>query len=372
MCILPAMSSIHTADSPMPGLSAARTVRFWSDWFNTEVADFWLAHLPARWRFNRLLARVCERRPAAAGAVTLRLRVPRRWTPAVAGQHVDVTVEIDGVRHTRSYSLSAPPSDARHIEITVAKVAGGKVSGYLCSRLQAGDVVQISPPYGGLRLPEGTHAPLLLLAAGSGITPLRALLLDALERGWRGTITLGYWAQTRQSLCFAEQWQALQAQHDLLRVNTFLTRDPSAPAARINAESLAQLAPDLAERTVLACGPAGFVDLARTLSAGAAAFHAEGFTPPTSPASEHRTVRVELRRQGLRLDLPTDQPLLAALESAGQRPAHGCRQGICNTCACHRISGASRDLQRDALASEPSTSIRLCVHAAADDLVLDL
>jgi len=130
------------------------------------------------------------------------------------------------------------------------------------------------------------------------------------------------------SLCFAEQWQALQAQHDLLRVNTFLTRDPSAPAARINAESLAQLAPDLAERTVLACGPAGFVDLARTLSAGAAAFHAEGFTPPTSPASEHRTVRVELRRQGLRLDLPTDQPLLAALESAGQRPAHGCRQGM--------------------------------------------
>ncbi|HRF55681.1 MAG TPA: FAD-binding oxidoreductase, partial [Aquimonas sp.] len=125
----------------MPGLSAARPVRFWSDWFNTEVADFWLAHLPARWRFNRLLARVCERRPAAADAVTLRLRVPRRWTPAVAGQHVEITVEIDGVRHTRSYSLSAPPSDARHIEITVAKVARGKVSGYLCSRLQAGDVV---------------------------------------------------------------------------------------------------------------------------------------------------------------------------------------------------------------------------------------
>jgi len=99
MCILPAMSSIHTADSPMPGLSAARPVRFWSDWFNTEVADFWLAHLPARWRFNRLLARVCERRPAAADAVTLRLRVPRRWTPAVAGQHVEITVEIDGVRN---------------------------------------------------------------------------------------------------------------------------------------------------------------------------------------------------------------------------------------------------------------------------------
>jgi len=366
------MSSTHTADSPMPGLSAARPVRSWQNWFNTEVADFWLAHLLARWRFNRLLARVCERRPASADAVTLRLRVPRRWTPAVAGQHVDVTVEIDGVRHTRSYSLSAPPSDARHIEITVAKVAGGKVSGYLCSRLQAGDVVQISPPYGGLRLPEDVRTPLLLLAAGSGITPLRALLLDALARGWCGPITLGYWAQSRQSLCFAGQWQALEAQHAVLRVNTFLTREPNALASRINAESLAKLAPDLAERTVLACGPAGFVDLARTLSTGAATFHAEGFTPPTSPASERRTVSVELRRQGLRLDLPSDLPLLTALESAGQRPVQGCRQGICNTCACHRLSGASRDLQRDALASEPSTSIRLCVHAAADGLVLDL
>jgi ferredoxin-NADP reductase len=213
---------------------------------------------------------------------------------------------------------------------------------------------------------------LLLLAAGSGITPLRALLLEALGRGWRGPITLGYWAQRAQSVCFAEQWAALDAEHPGLRVHTFLTRDPIAPAARINAEALRQLAPDLAERHVLACGPSGFVNLARTLSAQARAFDAEGFTPAITTVDDRRTVRVELHRQGITLDLPTDQPLLAALESVGQRPAHGCRQGICNTCACHRLGGASRDLQRDALATEPSTSIRLCVHAAADGLVLDL
>jgi len=366
------MSDAQTAPSPVARVIETSALGRWAAWFNTEVADFWLAHVHPRWRLNRLLARVGECHQVAADAVSLVLRVPRRWPLAKAGQHIDVTVDIDGIRHTRSYSLSAPPRDSRHIEITVAKVDRGKVSAHLVDQVRPGYALQISAPYGGLRLPDDTNVPLLLLAAGSGITPLRALLLEALGRGWRGPITLGYWAQRAQSVCFAEQWAALQAEHPGLRVQTFLTRDPVAPAARINAEALSQFAPNLAECHVLACGPSGFVNLARTLSAQARAFDAEGFTPAISTGDDRRTVRVELRRQGITLDLPTDQPLLAALESAGQRPAHGCRQGICNTCACHRLGGASRDLQRDALATEPSTSIRLCVHAAADGLVLDL
>jgi len=354
----------RTASAPIP--------RPRSQWINTDVADFWLAHLHPRWRIGCMLARVCERRAASEDAVTLALRMPQRWPKARAGQHIDISVDIDGVRHTRAYSLSAPPSDPRHIEITIANVAGGKVSRHLFEHLQPGDVLQISAPYGGLCLPDNVHAPLLLLAAGSGITPLRSLLLDALARDWRGAITLGYWAQSPQSLCFAEQWAALQAQHSVLCVHTFLTRDPVEPAPRISAEVLTQVAPELAERTVLACGPSGFIDLTRKLSAQARAFHAEGFSPLASTCSDSPTVRVELRRQGVTLDLPTNQPLLAALESQGLQPAHGCRQGICNTCACHRISGASRDLQRDSLSAEPATSIRLCVHAAADGLVLDL
>ena len=63
-----------------------------------------------------MLARVCERRAASEDAVTLALRMPQRWPKARAGQHIDISVDIDGVRHTRAYSLSAPPSDPRHTE----------------------------------------------------------------------------------------------------------------------------------------------------------------------------------------------------------------------------------------------------------------
>jgi ferredoxin len=81
---------------------------------------------------------------------------------------------------------------------------------------------------------------------------------------------------------------------------------------------------------------------------------------------------VQLKRSGLAFDLPTDRPLLQALEEAGQTPAFGCRRGICNTCSCDRIAGATRDLQSGELRDEPSTPIRLCVHSAAQGLVLDL
>jgi ferredoxin-NADP reductase len=373
-------------------------------WLQPAVFDFWARHFNRTWSAERILARVIERRTASSRATTLVLKPNRHWPGARAGQHLDVIVELQGVRHRRSYSLSAPPRADGCIEITVADVEGGRVSPVLARMTRIGDVLELSAPYGGLvlscrgalapirearpfplsatPLPSGERgsrsqdsivpAPALLLAAGSGITPLRALLLDALAKGETRPITLLYWAQTREELCFREELLQLARQHPNLRVEFLLTRDPAAPVARICAEQLQALAPELAASEVLACGPDGFIASARELCASARGFQAEGFTAPSAGDAGAGPARVQLKRSGLVLDLPTDRPLLQALEEAGQTPAFGCRRGICNTCSCDRVAGASRDLQNGALRDEPSTPIRLCVHAAAAGLVLDL
>ena len=341
-------------------------------WLQPAVFDFWARHFNRTWSAERILARVIERRTASSRATTLVLKPNRHWPGARAGQHLDVIVELQGVRHRRSYSLSAPPRADGCIEITVAAVEGGRVSPVLARATRIGDVLELSAPYGGLCFPVTAGAPALLLAAGSGITPLRALLLDALANGDTRPITLLYWAQTREELCFREELLQLAQQHSKLRVECLLTRDPEAPVARISAAQLQTLAPDLDASEVLACGPDGFIASARELCASARGFQAEGFTAATALETGAGPVRVQLKRSGLTLDLPTDRPLLQALEDAGQTPAFGCRRGICNTCSCDRVAGASRDLQNGALRNEPATPIRLCVHAAAAGLVLDL
>ena len=97
--------------------------------------------------------------------------------------------------------------------------------------------------------------------------------------------------------------------------------------------------------------------------------------PPAASARVIDTtgsVQVTLAASQRVLTLPRNSSLLEALEAAGLAPAHGCRMGICNTCACGKRSGSTRHLQTGALEHEPVTALRLCVNRAASDLVLDL
>ena len=83
-------------------------------------------------------------------------------------------------------------------------------------------------------------------------------------------------------------------------------------------------------------------------------------------------MQVTLAASGRTLTVPRGQSLLTALEAQGIKPASGCRMGICNTCACGKVSGATRHLHTGESASEPVSALRLCVNAATSDLVLDL
>ncbi len=360
------MNAIRRPRSSSPVQRVARRL------VEPAVFDFWASRVHPLWSWERPLARLRERRQAAEGAVTLVLQTNRHFAGLRAGQHINLGVELDGARITRSYSPSKVAGN--RLEITVREVEGGRVSQHLCRHARIGEVFALGAAFGTMTLPAAVHGPWLFLAAGSGITPLMAMLRELDAAGMPVELDLVYWARTRAEVCFADELAALAARHRGLRVHLRLTRQADGPAApRIDDTDLAALVPELGHRQVFACGPHGFVQSARAqLEGRVVRFEAEAFTPPRALPGEGGSVALTLSRSGRTLTVPRDASLLEALEAQGLRPASGCRMGICNTCACTRREGITRDTQTNARSGEPDATVRLCISAAATDLTLDL
>ncbi len=346
-----------------------------------DVFDFWASKVNSTWSWERPLARIVARRPEAHGAVTLVLQPNRHFAGFVPGQHINVTAEIDGVRVTRSYSPTNIPAADRRVELTVKQIDGGRMSTHLIGHTQVGDVLELGPAFGEMTWPEAADGRWLLLAAGSGITPMMSLVRAWAAACMPGELTLVYTARTQAELCFAAELRALAAREPRFHLHLLLTRESDAftgapnteRGGRLDADWLQRRVPDLAAHTVYACGPTGFVESARQIAGNLAArFHAEAFTPPALVDDVAGTVRVELRASGRTLELPAGQSLLAALEAQGVHPAHGCRMGICNTCACGKLSGTTQDLNTGDRDAEPNSALRICVNRACSDLTLDL
>ncbi len=199
-----------------------------------------------------------------------------RWPGHAAGQHVDVRLTAeDGYQATRSYSLSSAPGEAP--QVTVERVADGEVSSYLVDLARRGDRVEVRGPVGGYFVwkPEYVADPLLLVAGGSGIAPLRAMWRAATRAG--ADVEVVYSARTRERVIFAEELTGNSS--GLASVRIHLTRDqPASPVAaggagaeyvtgRIDPDRLAASI-DPGRTRLYACGPTAFVEaVAATASA---------------------------------------------------------------------------------------------------------
>lgn len=341
--------------------------------------DFWAQKLHPLWSWDRVLARVVQVRREADDATSLVLQPNRHFSGFAAGQHLHVSAQVAGRRTTRSYSFTQPPGADGRLHITVKQVEGGRLSQHLCTQARVGDVLEISQAFGDMRLPAPAGAGLCFLAAGSGITPLMALTRAWAEAGATIPLTLLYWARTRAQLCFVDELGQLAQQHPQLTLHTLTTHERDGKACpehgTITAEMLQQLVPNLATRQVLACGPGGFVQAARSLSVQARSFLGEGFTAPSlsdDTTGGPATVEVNLRKSLRTVTVSTGVSLLEALEAAGLNPQHGCRMGVCHTCSCTRTRGTTQNLHTGSLESEDGMDLRLCMSRARTPLTLDL
>lgn len=370
-----------SAVASLPSSRPAGWQRLLAPWVDPMVFDFWAQRLNRTWSWAEPLCRVVDRIDEAPDTVTLVLAPNRHVGDFQPGQHVNLSVEVNGRRLTRSYSLTGTPRPDRRLSITVKRMPGGALSTHLVQRTRVGDVLSVGPAFGDMVLPRQPQGRWLFLAAGSGITPLIGLTRALAERGMPVNLQLLYWVRRREELCFVPELQALAQRHTGFRWQAIVTEEvelrPGEVAGLISAAQLGALVPDLADRQVFACGPGGFVATARELAEPVAdRFVAEGFTPPprSQPldAASVTMVQVTLQRSGRTLSVATDQPLLAALEAQGLNPPSGCRIGICHTCTCPRLDGRTVDTLTGDADAESGRAVRLCISRACSDLTLDL
>jgi stearoyl-CoA 9-desaturase NADPH oxidoreductase len=341
--------------------AVARTA--WQRWFLDRKAEFWLGELRSTWSLRELRGRVVDVVTETADAKTFTIAVPRTWPGHRAGQYVPVEVEIDGARVRRCYSISSGGSarGAGLIAVTVKRVPGGRVSGWLHDHLALGAIVRLGTPAGDFVVADTTR-PLLLVGAGSGITPIMAIVRDLSHVG-RVDALVVHAARSDADAIFGRELAALADIAPGLRV--------IAHRGRLDAAALAAYAPDAAGRDTFACGPSGFMALVTTVVGPHV--RVEHFTPRAvvspGPAGAHVA---RLAHSGRTIVLDGTGTLLEQLERAGERPAYGCRMGICNSCRCTKTSGAALDLVTGRISSASDQEIRLCVSVPRSDLGLAL
>lgn len=340
----------------------------WHHWFLDRHAEFWAQELklPSR----HMQARIVEVIDETSDTRSFVLAPDRRWPGHRAGQFVPVEAEVDGVRVRRCYSISSGASAPREdrITITVKRVPGGKLSNWLHDRAKPGTVVTLGEPAGEFVVPDHRRRPVLFVAGGSGITPVIAILRDLEQRDELQDIALIHVARTDADAIFARELAAIA--HDHPGFQLISHRDST--DGLLDDATLRTYAPYLGARDIYVCGPPGLVDLVTSIgeAAGAKVRHERFVAPPRRPAKAGAPALVQLRARSI--TLPASQPLLFELESAGERPAHGCRMGICNSCRCTKVSGTVEDANTGALSSEPNEEIRLCTSIARSDLELAL
>lgn len=148
------------------------------------------------------------------------------WRPHRAGQHYDVRLTApDGYQAQRSYSIASPPSRVGEIDLTIERIADGEVSPYFHDVIEVGDRVELRGPLGGYFVWEpALGGPLLLVAGGSGVVPLMAMLRERAAADERPPAVLVHSSRTFDDVIYRDELRSLDDADAGLRVISTLTR----------------------------------------------------------------------------------------------------------------------------------------------------
>ena len=273
-----------------------------------------------------------------------------------AGQYFLFEPGIDEEENGRCYSVSSSPLRQNAITVTVKRVAGGKVSNWLHDNLKPGMELKASGPMGKFIRPKVQRY--LMLSGGSGITPLMAMVREMADRAEPVDVVFLHAGRTPLDLLFRDELSLLARRMKGLRLiflPEVLTGDPSWPglSGRISKALLDLVVPDVADRSVLCCGPAPFMAAARMISSELGVpserYLEESFDVavvdddiPLTTVREAvaATYQVQFAKQGKIIDVGADQTVLACAKKMGVRLPSSCSNGICGTCKSKLVSGS--------------------------------
>jgi ferredoxin-NADP reductase len=331
-------------------------------------------------RGAELRGRIEEVHAETADAATIVIRPGVDWAGHVPGQYVRIGIDVDGIRLWRAYSLTHGPRADGRICITVKAVPDGVVSNHLVHETRPGTLVHLEQAAGEFVLPTAGEGQtrLLFVTAGSGITPVIGMLRNLfpvaedgvvrLARSASYDITVVHVAPSEPDSIFIDNLRALD---EAGSINLVARYDDE--HGLLDVEHLADLVPDLHERTTFACGPAGLLDaLAEHHDRHDLPLFTEQFRVANLVTGEGGTVT--FAASGTSVETTGDRPILEQAEEAGVLMPSGCRMGICYSCVLPLREGTVRDLRSGDLTSAvegDGVRVQTCINAAAGSCTFD-
>lgn len=298
-------------------------------------------------------------------AVSLVFEVPDNLVDAFRyrpGQFLTLKIPSDQTGSVaRCYSLSSSPYLDDDLVVTVKRTEGGYASNWLCDNVSVGDHLTVLAP-SGVFVPRTLDGDFLLVAAGSGITPMLSIAKSVLLGG-TGTVYLFYANRDEESVIFGAEIDDVVVEFpDRLRVVHWLESERGLPTV----EAMTELFAVYGHYTGFICGPAPFMEAARAAveAVGMPPSHihmelyqslsGDPFADIVVPVGngDNAQANVEIDGKNLTVEWPKDTPLLDVLLAKGIDAPYSCREGACSACACTVRRGEVRLLRNDTLVDE--------------------
>jgi len=272
------------------------------------------------------------------------------------GQYLTLGVPVQGDELWRCYSITSEPVPGQPISVLVRRVAGGRVSNWLCDHARPGQQLKVLPPAGRFTLARPGQ-PVLLYAGGSGIAPIFALARQALAQG-ASRVRMFYANRDRATAMLLEELEAMRARAaGRLEIVYWYDAEQGLPSPSV----LAAQAQGLEQGDAYLCGPEPFMR-AVNASLQAAGFdtqrvHQEDFgaavpsdaAPAAEPLGQAAQLTVQLKGKTYDVPVSAGETLLAAMLRAELPAPHACRVGECASCMCRLQEGAVHRLENSVL-----------------------
>ena len=353
------VTAVATDQAHPPGLRRFLRHPLWAPLNQRAHWDRLASAINPVWSFTEARARVVRVVDEAPGVKSLWLKGNGRFRGFHPGQHVLLELEINGARHARCFSLSHAPRADRLLRLTIKRKDDGPVSN-AAHQLQVGQVVRLSQAQGDFT-PRSASSKLLMISAGSGITPMMSLLHGLAAAGSNRDVVLLHSRRTEADMIFGVELRQLLSRWPQLRLHPHDTQSHG----HLDERGLTTSVPDWTERETLLCGPDGFM---RTIEGAYAAagrseqLQSESFgrrAAAIDPSAAQHAVSYGGSDQSFMAN--AGQTLLDAAEAAGLQPRFGCRRGICRTCQCRKQSGTVLNLLTGQTSGPGEELIQLCI-----------
>ena len=334
------------------------------------LPDDYLHLLNPLWSARELRGRIVAVRKETDDTATVDIETgwgfSHRYSP---GQYVGIGLQVDGRWHWRSYSLTSIAGDAKVISVTIKANPDGFLSSHLVDGVSPGTVIRLAAPKGDFSLPNPPPQKILFVTAGSGVTPVMAMLRALQHRGDMPDVVHVHSAPDRESVIFHDELVALQENSPTYKLTMQFTRENG----KVDLADLTPLVPDWRDREVWACGPVAMLDVAEQVweEAGRSDhLHIERFAiARTDKGGEGGTVT--FAKSGKTAEIDGATTLLEAGEGLDIQMPFGCRMGICQSCVVPLSGGYVRDL-RSGDERREGDRIQTCISTVSGECTLDL